>query len=774
MFSFFFIHFMCLLFLIEKNMSEEEAEEVAVEAPKPIVVAIPPKKRLQGLAMDLDMGAYTWFRRRVMECSLVYLNIHPMGHPCWTNSQEVMIVPCCFDAQTGRATRHFYGCLRCGRTHVCLYDSEYLTCPRVSSPNNPDSFVCGFSGVELTVISGTDNSSFRRRDAILGAMKDMLSAKELKDVNRTGIRSGLKMAQGLEQRANLSESRATRNTMYKQAREARQRSRQHRRTMQYERDVLQANKRRYLPKIEKVDEMVVNKQPAPRVAMSTTTPPAAPGAEELQWLEQMIAQHKEKSAVEREREDTMEFFRRRIIEASGAYRYEMDNKKNKVRPAGAVVVETPLDDNDETEKKGEEDAVEDLDQFMDPDDPAVMVDNDDDASDMQMDDYDDDSGEDGDRPKKRSKTLAAEDDAGKDTFFFKSAWGDGDYGLGALGHGSHGGDDDDDGQWEEKLHDDEERRHARLTARGILDPTWYAPPIVIPTLEMEQDDALLQAWLDPVADYMAEHCDFSIFGPLSKPLPASILSAPTPMDEDATTTLTGSADSGSTTPSPPRTTAATPFIPKKKRRPSRRPQSRRIRQQTLWFVLHPTMGARDQLPHQRSIQDYVGRFMDYYRPLTPASIAQPPEEQRWRYVLFCDRLLWVYHYDTGHFRDALWPDKPKGGLERILFAILTLILTRPGYGRDAVSHAKIPVWIGCPWLTAMAKAGKFHPAPAFLLSRTTVNLEKVRAPLMSILHCTNFSPHTLSHFLLPPLDNNDDDEEAAVPVYVQQRRTELL
>jgi len=751
---------------ITSDIKEEEEKTSKMVAP------VPDKKRLQGLAMDLDIHAYTWFRRHVMQYSYVWLNIHPRGHPCWNNPKEILKVDCCYDETTGLPTRHFYGCQRCGRTHVCLVDSECLTCPRVPSPNNPDSFVCGFSGQELCLIVGTDNASFRRREQILDALKGMMTNRELQNAHRTGIRSGQRVAQSLEHRAILSDSHATRENMYRQAREARQRSRQRKRTLNYERNVLQENKRRYLPALEKATGAAATTI----VTMPSSTSSFIPmGGEEALWFEQKIIEHKQGSAAEREREETMEYFRRRIIEAAGAYRYEQEDIHGTLLKNAKERKESLL----KTKKEGEEEEEDDEDailtepvnDFMDVD-PMVMP-------------HADDEEEEEEAAIRDIMTLE-EEVRKEDGFLFDQAWDDGDYGFGSATQQNHD-DDGDDGQWEEKLYDEEERKHARLTARGILDPTWYAPPIVIPALEMEEDDAFLKSWLDPIADYMEQHCDFSVFGPLSMILPSVINNNNEEAEEETTAiVLDGSSSSLTLTPSPPRPSdpqkkkplgSPLSFAFKPRKQKARAPRRKRVNRRTLWFVFHPSTEPRDLLPHQRTIRDYVDRFLDYYQPLTPPNLQHPPPEQRWRYILFCDRLLWAYHYETNEFHGPLWPFKPKGGLERILFTILTLILTGPGYGRDPVSQAKVPVWVGCPWLIGMAKAGKFHPAPAHLLSRNNQNLDKLREPLMLILHCQNISPHTLSHFLLPTISidaDHPEQEQVPAPFYVEQRHTELV
>jgi hypothetical protein len=540
--------------------------------------------------------------------------------------------------------------------------------------------VCGFSGVVLSTVNGTVNSSFNERMGVLDAMR---SFRRVTSYRQTGIRSGLKMARSLERRAILSASHITRNSMFRQARDARKRKKQHQKTQQFEKSVLIQNTLRYLPKVN-------NDTPPPNPGYGSV----GPQGEELAWFEAMIAEHKKKSDMELAQEAA-------------------ENEQRKALLAAMQLLPRELSDIEGEEEDGEDDKENT---------------GDDDAMDVPP----------------------PQGDEVEDIFYDDAPL----YDREVDDDGAGGG-----GDWEQ-LHDDEERRHARLTARGVLDPTWYMPVVVIPDLEMRTDDEYLRGWLDPVADSV-EELDFSIFHPrwVQPPLPTTRTQDPGYVQ--GSPTESSSSSSGSHRPRKPRQTGS---LTRRGRR------GRRVR--TPWFVLHPEMELRDCLPHQRVIRDYVDRFLLHYIPLTqPGLCKHIPEVNavRQQYALFCDRLLWAYHYDTGMTGGLLWPLDPKSRLDTVLFAILTTVLTKPGYARDPVTQAKIPVWLGCPWLAAMSNAGHFRPAriPSTLLTRANVNLENYRDPLLSILRCTSFSPHTLSSFLLPPA-------RAETPGYVFERYTDVL
>src|SRR4051812_36463483 len=105
---------------------------------------------MQQLPQDVDPAMYQWWRRFGAESSLLY-DVENMSHFCWTQPSEIKSDMVNFKGE------RLYGCLRCGRSHMCR-PPEYLTCPRLASPSNLNAFVCPFSGRELGLISvGSQN-----------------------------------------------------------------------------------------------------------------------------------------------------------------------------------------------------------------------------------------------------------------------------------------------------------------------------------------------------------------------------------------------------------------------------------------------------------------------------------------------------------------------------------------------------------------------------------------------------------------------------------------
>ncbi len=235
---------------------------------------------------------------------------------------------------------------------------------------------------------------------------------------------------------------------------------------------------------------------------------------------------------------------------------------------------------------------------------------------------------------------------------------------------------------------------------SVLDPLWFAPPVVIPRAEIDADNEYFRQYLAPVAAFMDTPAISNIFFTSPVPAPAS----------------------------PPIITAPTPT-------------------KTLWRLMQP---AEELLSHQRELEHYVTQFLKHYVPLLTNS---PEPMECGVYVRFCDRFLWLYHAYVAPVGSAntglFWPEAPT--LPRLLFTLLTLILTQPGYARDAVTDAKRAVWFPDPWLLACSEAGLFDQAavPRHLLAQSqkgVVNLHNIHEGLMSILKCTPFSPHQLVVF----------------------------
>ncbi len=135
----------------------------------------PTKRRrlLMGLAQDVHPDNYRWSCRQLQERCMLYMR-HDMDkqHPCWREKRELMEVNAEYHPATGRVTRTFFRCLRCGSSHICQ-PMDYLTCPRVTSSENPADYVCGFSGRQLgSFEEGIVNSGFKQQGAALAAMAD--------------------------------------------------------------------------------------------------------------------------------------------------------------------------------------------------------------------------------------------------------------------------------------------------------------------------------------------------------------------------------------------------------------------------------------------------------------------------------------------------------------------------------------------------------------------------------------------------------------------------
>jgi hypothetical protein len=262
---------------------------------------------------------------------------------------------------------------------------------------------------------------------------------------------------------------------------------------------------------------------------------------------------------------------------------------------------------------------------------------------------------------------------------------------------------------------------------------WTPPHVTVPTEELAADDVYLRTMLNPAAAFMATEAFGRAFatrtvapaGPAQKEvspvLPPMHLVAP------------GTAKDG-------------------------------VNKQ-IWLPLRTVMESKLLVPHQRNLNAYVANFLQHYEPLLGAKAARavlPATVER--YAVMCDRLLWFYHrYVAPHATDLacwrldyvlgeglLWPDYAR--YKRILFAILTRVLTREGYARDRVTDAKVFVWLPDPFLLACDRADLFHEfhAPEALLpqkSKSAPSLTRLQETLMSLLKCTTFSAHRLYDYL---------------------------
>jgi len=169
----------------------------------------PTKRRrlLMGLAQDVHPDEYRRSCRELQERCMCYLIDDAQGqHPCWLQKEELWEIPCAWDAWTGRVTRVFFRCLRCGRSHICQ-PPAYITCPRVTSPENPADYVCGYSGRQLENEQGLLNSGFNQQG-------DALAAMENKHGRRGGVPMGKQLAREFTSTANYVVS-ANERTKYR-------------------------------------------------------------------------------------------------------------------------------------------------------------------------------------------------------------------------------------------------------------------------------------------------------------------------------------------------------------------------------------------------------------------------------------------------------------------------------------------------------------------------------------------------------------------------------
>jgi hypothetical protein len=283
---------------------------------------------------------------------------------------------------------------------------------------------------------------------------------------------------------------------------------------------------------------------------------------------------------------------------------------------------------------------------------------------------------------------------------------------------NHDGDDDDG----DTYHD-----AANASGNGALDPLWFSPVVVIPRLEMEADNAYYQDYLTPVAAFLK-----------SRP--------------DLTSVFSSSSSSSSSS------------LQKQQQQQSKPFEKRTWRLLPLRRQLELPRNEREEIaPHQLEVQHYMKLFVNHFTPLlskeSKASACDP-----FIYAQLCDRFLWLFHMHVVPISPAHHSKKNGGGgggsvfdpngpaLPRLLFTLLTLIFTQPGYARDSVTDAKLVVWFPDPWLQACSNAGLFSQeagVPHSLLPQSqkgTVNLTHIYDALMSILKIPSLSPQTLYTF----------------------------
>lgn len=181
------------------------------------------KKRKRPLLLpeEMDPAMYIWWRRRAQESSLLY-TVTSYAHQCWTQRQEV-------EECTNSLGERLYGCLRCGRSHICV-PPEYFSCPRITSQSNPDAMMCAFSGNEIGILCGTINSSFNQYETTLTALRERNAGAYL---GGGYMRSGFQMGMRLHEHANFSEHPGTQRSMRKQGDEAIQQGQDHAITHRY-------------------------------------------------------------------------------------------------------------------------------------------------------------------------------------------------------------------------------------------------------------------------------------------------------------------------------------------------------------------------------------------------------------------------------------------------------------------------------------------------------------------------------------------------------------
>lgn len=281
--------------------------------------------------------------------------------------------------------------------------------------------------------------------------------------------------------------------------------------------------------------------------------------------------------------------------------------------------------------------------------------------------------------------------------------------------------------------DENEAHFASIHTRSFSDMSGGGQtlPTVIPQIEQEEDDGYLRAELNPVMNYIHAHVQWSVFGPL--PAEAAAAAAATTPEEPI-------ADASSLPP-------ALAMV--------------EIRSRNLWHPLRFNSPWGDFLPHQRAVVDHIEFFLSHYWPLYADQQTRRPTlaPQVMPLAVFCDRLLWVYHYHTGKRKEPnnpYWPVSASSReVARLVFVILTGLLTHRGMGRDSVTGVSIPIWLSHGWLTALFRQGLLVPelAPATLLTPAqaqTLDVAAFRVPLLGLLACVYFSPQALSLFLVPP------------------------
>lgn len=504
---------------------------------------------------------------------------------------------------------------------------------------------------------------------LLAALRDMPDQRHLDDQHRTGIRQGKGLSRSLKRRANQSADSGTKKSMMKQADLAEKRARDHAHSRLYEKTTEKNTLRMPLAKVQVSSS---SSQPLATPTTTTTTTLSA-SVENAIYSFLAATEHPGRAEEEALREEQ---------------RLKLVQSLNMGRGGGVMIVDKKRKDLEKEEE--EEERVVVLDNEEEEEVVPIKI-----PKSIQK-------AEERQAKKEERKVLKLVD--------FLHAHEEG------MGGGGGGGGDDNadaaDGG------DPSEAHYEALTARGILDPLWYRAPTVIPDFEMQEDDAFLENYLAPVVATLDQDPDFSWddFNMAIKDEKEEEGGGGSPPTSPVSLTQSTSSATASPIirrPIPPRGGLTA--------RPSKSLS-------LVWPILDIQTATHDLLPHQRLMEEYIKKFIAHYQPLLlslkPGQSPPAPLPQFKRYLLFCDRLLWLHHEDTGQRHGPLWPMPPKANFPRLLFTLLTMLLTGPGYVRDPVSDAKIPVWLADPWLTACHKEGLFEQtrAPLALMPRSTVQV----------------------------------------------------
>ncbi len=287
---------------------------------------------------------------------------------------------------------------------------------------------------------------------------------------------------------------------------------------------------------------------------------------------------------------------------------------------------------------------------------------------------------------------------------------------------------------------------AATTMADTLMPPWQHEHVVIPTEELDADDAYLATYFAPVMQRVAT-------------LPSPVITSVT-------------------TPAPPPSTSSTaiPVMPTQPRLvllcapPMRVDYTSR---DVPWKVLDMYTGMSGFLPHQRQLHAHIEKYLAAVRTHACLRGKRAPDAQR--YAVFCDRLLWLYHrYKTSeectprlvgdtHFINGSGPMWPidDSRVARTVFILLTGVLAVEGACRDPLTKGNVFVWVADPWLLACRQHQLFEQVPPRTLGLKEFPkpnyCRKQQEKMVDALKYAPFAPHVLHAFLHPPsADGNDD------------------